>query len=422
MIDVIGTDAGAPESLPAALQQLIRRAETVAAPIRQHPALAQWLDRPQEALVATDDPRALCDVLKREASAVVLASGDPLWFGIGRILQRQLGVERLRFHPSPTSLQLAFARLGRPWQDASWVSLHGRSPEPLAKALQKRPEALAVLTDPDQGGAETVRRTLLASDLNAAYQLWICENLGHPHEQVRRFDVAEPLPDDLSRLSLTVLIAETDLPPSPHDLPLFGIEDGQFLQHNDHPGLMTKREVRVQLLADLQLPERGVLWDIGAGTGSVGLEALRLRPQLQLLSVELRGGGAALIQANAKRLGVHLASVLELDARKLADADLPHELARPDRVLLGGGGRERAELLQVVLSRLKPEGVVVVPLATLEAVAECRPLMEAAGLTVGLSQVQAWRGVPLGDGTRLNPMNPAFILKGLAPTGHQLRR
>ena len=99
------------------------------------------------------------------------------------------------------------------------------------------------------------------------------------------------------------------------------------------------------------------------------------------------------------------------------DADLPTS-SRPDRVLLGGGGRERAELLQIVLSRLKPEGVVVVPLATLEAVAECRPLMEAAGLVVGLSQVQAWRGVPLGDGTRLNPMNPAFILKGLAPTGH----
>ena len=422
MIDVIGTDAGAPESLPAALQELIRRAETVAAPIRQHPALAQWLDRPQKTLIATDDPRALCDVLKREASAVVLASGDPLWFGIGRILQRQLGVERLRFHPSPTSLQLAFARLGRPWQDASWVSLHGRSPEPLAKALQKRPEALAVLTDPDQGGAETVRRTLLASGLDAGYQLWICENLGHPHEQVRRFDVADPLPDDLSRLSLTVLIAETVVPPSPHDLPLFGIEDGQFLQHGDHPGLMTKREVRIQLLADLQLPEQGVLWDIGAGTGSVGLEALRLRPHLQLLSVERRGGGAALIQANAERLGVHPASVLELDARKLADADLPRELDRPDRVLLGGGGRERAELLEFVLTRLNPRGVVVLPLATIEAIAECRPLMEAAGLTVGLSQVQTWRGVPLGDGTRLNPMNPTFILKGWTSTSQQLKQ
>ena len=414
MIDVIGTDAGAPESLSVGLQQLIRRAEVIAAPIRQHQTLARWLDRPEETLIATDDPRTLCDALKRTSSAVVLASGDPLWFGIGRILQRQLGLERLRFHPSPTSLQLAFARLGRPWQDASWVSLHGRSPEPLAQALQKRPKALAVLTDPDQGGAETVRRTLLASGLDAGYQLWICENLGHPDEQVRRFDVADPLPDDLSRLSLTVLIAETVLPPSPQDLPLFGIEDGQFLQHGDHPGLMTKREVRVQLLADLQLPEQGVLWDIGAGTGSVGLEGLRLRPKLRLLSVERRGGGAALIQANAERLGVHPATVLELDARKLADADLPEDLSHPDRVILGGGGQDRGELLRFVLAQLKPNGVVVIPLATIEAVGECRSLMETAGLTVALTQLQAWRGAPLADGTRLTPMNPTMILRGVS--------
>ena len=110
MIDVIGTDAGAPESLPGELQELIRRAETVAAPIRQHQSLAQWLDRPQETLIATDDPQALCDVLKRESSAVVLASGDPLWFGIGRILQGRLGSDKLRFHPSPTSLQLIFEK------------------------------------------------------------------------------------------------------------------------------------------------------------------------------------------------------------------------------------------------------------------------------------------------------------------------
>ena len=133
---------------------------------------------------------------------------------------------------------------------------------------------------------------------------------------------------------------------------------------------------------------------------------------MQLLSVERRGGGAALIQANAERLGVQPALVLQVDARTLGDADLPQELDRPDRVLLGGGGRERGELLAFVLDRLNPQGVVVIPLATLEAIAECRSQLEAAGLAVSITQLQAWRGVPLGDGTRLNPMNPAFILKG----------
>ena len=175
---------------------------------------------------------------------------------------------------------------------------------------------------------------------------------------------------------------------------------------------MTKREVRLQLLADLELPADGVIWDLGAGTGSVGLEALRLRPRLQLLAIERRGGGAALIEANAQRLGVQPAAVLETDALTALTTDLPPALACPDRVLLGGGGRDRVALLQTLLPRLNQGGIVVIPLATLEALSDLRPVLERAGLTTGISQLQAWRGLPLGDGTRLAPMNPTLILKG----------
>jgi precorrin-6Y C5,15-methyltransferase (decarboxylating) len=170
---------------------------------------------------------------------------------------------------------------------------------------------------------------------------------------------------------------------------------------------MTKREVRIQLLAELQLPEQGVLWDIGAGVGSVGLEALRLRPGLAAWFVEQRGGSAALIAANAERLGVRPAGVLEGRA-PMAFADLPD----PDRVLLGGGGRDRCALLAAVLQRLRPGGSVVMPLATVEALAELRPALEQAGLTVEVAQLQAWRGAPLADGTRLAPLNPVLLLSG----------
>ena len=122
------------------------------------------------------------------------------------------------------------------------------------------------------------------------------------------------LPTDLQPLLIALLIAREPAAPDPQQLPLFGLDDGLYLQHSDHPGLMTKREVRIQLLAELALPPQGVLWDLGAGTGSVGLEALRLRPGLQLLAVERRAGGAQLIQRNAQRLGVSPAAVLEADA------------------------------------------------------------------------------------------------------------
>ena len=423
-IEVIGSDAGAPASLSSPAQALLRAAQLLVAPQRLLPQLEPWwlaeqaagriaLTTPCPELLASDRPEQILSpleaALEADVPVVVLASGDPLWFGIGRLLLQQFGPERLRFHPAPSSLQLAFARIGRPWQDASWISLHGRDPDPLAAALQKRPAALAVLTDPGRGGAEEVRRMLRASGLEAAYAVWLCERLGHLAERVQRLAPEAPLPADCDLLHLVLLIAEPLAPVAdPAALPLFGLEDGLFLQHDDRPGLMTKREVRLQLLADLELPVRGVLWDIGAGVGSVGLEALRLRPELQAWFLEQRGGSASLIAANAERLGVKPAGVLEGRAPE-ALAALPD----PDRVLIGGGGRGRAAVLAAVLERLRPAGVVVIPLATLEALAELRPLLEQAGLSVSVSQHQAWRGAPLAEGTRLAPLNPVLVLRGV---------
>ena len=426
MLEVIGTDAGGLAGLAPRSLELVRRAGLVVASSRLLGELEPWWRAEQEAgripagspcpqRLTSDRPEQLFepveDALAAGRPAVMLASGDPLWFGIGRLLLLRFGPERLRFQPAPSSLQLAFARLGRPWQDASWISLHGRDPEPLAGALQKRPAALAVLTDPGRGGADEVRRILRASGLEAAYALWLCERLGHPRERVQRLAPGEPVPVDCDPLHLVLLIAEPPPPPAdPEALPLFGLDDGLFLQHDDRPGLMTKREVRIQLLADLELPAAGVLWDVGAGVGSVGLEALRLRPGLAGCLVEQRGGSAALIAANAERLGVRAAGIHEGRAPE-ALAQLPD----PDRVLIGGGGRERGAVLAAVLQRLRPGGVVVIPLATLEALGELRPLLEQAGCRVAVAQHQAWRGAPLADGTRLAPLNPVLVLKGVLP-------
>ena len=425
-IAVIGTDAGGLASLPARALAFLDQADLVAAPKRLLAEFPPWWEleqaagrlqvgKPYPAMVATDQPEAAFTHLEAARAAgqraVVLASGDPLWFGIGRLLLQRFGPEALAFEPAPSSMQLAFARIGRPWQDASWISLHGRGSAPLAAALQKRPAALAVLTDPNQGGAAAVRTVLRASGLEAAYGFWLCERLGHPAERVQRLAPQTPLPADLDPLHLVLLVAEPpEAPTDPTALPLFGLEDGLFLQLEDRPGLMTKREVRIQLLADLELPATGVLWDLGAGVGSIGLEALRLRPGLELWALEQRGGSAALIQANAERLGVSAAGVVEGRAPE-ALAELPD----PDRVVIGGGGSERAAVLAAVIERLRPGGRVVIPLATIEALAELRPLLERSGFALGVSQLQAWRGAPLADGTRLAPLNPVLVLKGRKP-------
>lgn len=425
-IAVIGTDAGGLASLAAASLALLAQADLVAAPKRLLAELAPWWELEQAAgrvevgkacptLVASDQPETAFAQLEASKAAgqraVVLASGDPLWFGIGRLLLQRFSAGALAFQPSPSSMQLAFARIGRPWQDASWISLHGRDSAPLASALQKRPAALAVLTDPHEGGAAAVRTILRASGLEAAYAFWLCERLGHPSERVQRLAPQTPLPPDLEPLNLVLLVAEPpEQPAKPATLPLFGLEDGLFLQLPDRPGLMTKREVRIQVLADLDLPPTGVLWDLGAGVGSIGLEALRLRPGLELWALEQRGGSASLIRANAERLGVTPAGVVEGRA-----PDALAELPDPDRVVIGGGGTGRAAVLAAVVERLRPGGRVVIPLATIEALAELRPLLERAGFAIGVSQHQAWRGAPLADGTRLAPLNPVLVLKGSKP-------
>ena len=405
MLHVIGTTAAGLAGLAAPQRLLVDGAACIAAPSRLQPQLpqaAEWLN--------TDQPQAAIERLQQRLqageTAVVLASGDPLWFGIGRLLLQTIPAEQLQFHPCPCSMQLAFSRLKRPWHNARWVSLHGRDPEALTAALQQRPDALAVLTDPSRGGAAEVRQILAAAGLEAAYAVWLCERLDHPDERLQQLRPTDPLPVDLDPLHLVVLLAEPQ-PLSPAQLPLFGIDDGVYLQHADHPGLMTKREVRIQLLAELNLPAQGVLWDLGAGTGSVGLEALRLQPNLQLYAIERRSGAVPLIEANAQRLGVQPAAVLQGDA-----AALMAELPSPDRVLLGGGGRSRVALLEQLLPRLAAAGVVVIPLATLEALTELRPVLERHGLRVSLQQLQISRGVPLASGTRLAPLNPVLVLRG----------
>ena len=420
-IYVIGTDSSGPEGLPLFLQKLIFSSNKLAAPRRILEVLPKWWinstnKRPLPEVFASDNPIELAAWLKiQNEQTIVLASGDPLWFGIGRFLIESLPQNRLIFHPHTSSLQLAFARLGRPWQDASWISLHGRDPDPLATRLQQRPKALAILTDPSRGGAEEVKQYLRASGLEKNYALWVCERLGHPKEHIQRVLPTEEIAADLHPLHMVVLIEENAPEPEAQNLPLFGIEDGIFLQNLDRPGLMTKREIRIQLLADLELPANGVIWDVGAGVGSVGLEALRLRPNLRLMAIEKRIGASSLIEANAKRLCVNPSEIIEAEAiTVLTNMDFPKELHHPNRVILGGGGSDRNNLLKLIIKKLTPGGIVVTPLATLEATSELISIMKESSLRLNISQHQAYRGVPLSKGTRLNPTNPVFILKGKA--------
>ncbi|WP_052043770.1 MULTISPECIES: bifunctional cobalt-precorrin-7 (C(5))-methyltransferase/cobalt-precorrin-6B (C(15))-methyltransferase [unclassified Prochlorococcus] len=417
-IDIIGVSASGVADLSSRLQGIVLSARNISAPRRLLISLKDWWNKqnssnPFPIFFATDNPGEFINWLnEQDQKTVVLASGDPLWFGIGRILLKNFPSEKLVFHPSPTSLQLAFSRLAIPWQDAHWISLHGRETTPLTKLLQKRPNTIGILTDPNRGGAQEVRAILAACELENIYSFWIFENLGHKQERTYRISPKEELPL-LDPLHLVVLIKDKEPFISKKDIPLFGIEDGFYLSYQDRPGLMTKREIRIQLLADLELPETGVIWDIGAGVGTIGLEALRLRPKLELLSIEKRLGGEELIKLNARRLAVFPRKIIEADALSILEKEaIPSQLAQPNRVILGGGGSEKINLLNEIIARIKPTGIIVIPLATIENLEKIANLLKKKGFQLKISQHQNLRGVSLKEGTRLNPMNPVFIIKG----------
>ena len=217
---------------------------------------------------------------------------------------------------------------------------------------------------------------------------------------------------ELDPLHLVLLIAKQKSSPKPELLPIIGIPDENFINYQDRPGLITKKEVRVQLLAELNLPEEGILWDIGAGVGSIGLEAIRLRPKVKLLSIDKRVGSKNLIDQNSSRLGVKPSLVLEGNVIKLLNENcIPDNLSSPDRIIIGGGGSMRLDIINSMIDRVKIKGIIIIPLATIEAVGEIKSSLKMMNVFITISQHQSWRGIPLAEGTRLSPLNPVFIVK-----------
>ncbi len=332
--------------------------------------------------------------LKRErGSAVVLASGDPLFFGIGRRLLEEFPQREVELHPAVSSMQLAFARVKAPWEDAFFVSLHGPKKReweigdlPLLLELYAK---LVILT----GGENTPQK--IASELPSDVRVYVLERLGYPDERLR-----EGGPSKIKRMkfkepNLVLVMSE------PSDMPVFGIREGEF-RHTR--GLITKDEVRAVVLHKLRLPGRGVLWDIGAGSGSVSIEAKRLSPALRVYAIEKDASRAKNILANSKRLaaGVQVTHGGAPAALK--------GLPAPDRVFIGGSGRGVSGVIKYVSSRMK-KGVVVATAITLESLNETSDALKAEGFSLDFSSISVSRAEPLKGRRYLRAMNPVFVME-----------
>lgn len=422
VVGVLGdTLAGiGPDARKALLQ-----ARTVAGGRRMLDAWRRWLSEPGGGAGAkavptielTDDADEFAHRVAQRAvddgtDVCVLASGDPGFFGIDRALLRVVDRHRLRVLPAPSSVATAFARLGLPWDDAVVASAHGRSLADAVRAVRLARKA-AVLTSPDNP-PQALGRALLDAGL-ALDLVAVCSRLGCADERVMELDLPALAAGRFDPLSVVVLVGPGGLqslgwgagpggdPTAParsavDDRPLaWGLPESAFAYRG---GMVTKSEVRSVVLGKLALPAAGVLWDLGAGSGSVAVECALVCPGLTVFAVERDEEAAAQVADNAARLGagVHVVT----GAAPEALAGLPD----PDRVFVGGGG---VPVLDAALRRLRPGGRVVATFAALDRAAQ------AAERLGRLVQVSVARGGMLSDGGwRLAATNPVFVAWGPA--------
>jgi precorrin-6Y C5,15-methyltransferase (decarboxylating) len=297
--------------------------------------------------------------------------------------------------------------MGTTWAGVETVSLHGRSDgAPFFSAVFRAGPPTgagrrAGYTDGRNNPGAIAESLLERGQTN--WKMYVFQDLGLPGQAVWSGELAQAKRGSFSPLNLVVL--ERTRPP---EFLALGAPESAY----DHQaGLITKSEIRTAALGLLELSGRGTMWDLGCGSGSVSLEAALILRHGQILAVEKNSARAAQARQNRSRYGIAHLKIIEGQALE-ALPDLP----RPDRVFVGGGGRQLEALLQAALGCLSPGGVMVVAVVRLDSLDAAISSLSSTGLPITVTQISAARGEPLAGSLLLKPINPVFLIKGRVPS------
>lgn len=353
-LSLVGIGEDGLDGLSPAARRLIAQASLVVGGARHlalaGPIAAQTLTWPSPI------ESALPAILARRGEPVcVLASGDPFLYGVGSLLMRHIPSEEMICAPAPSAFSLAASRLGWSLQDCVTISLHGRALEAIIPHLQPSTRVLALSWD---GQTPAKLAKLLVERGMARSKLVICEAMGGEREMLRSAIAEEFAFDNIAALNTIALevVAERGA----RVIPRASLPDAMF----EHDGQITKREIRAMTLSALA-PRRGeLLWDIGAGSGSVAIEWMLCDPANRAVAIEQNPERAARIARNAAALGAPGLTIVE-GAAPQALAGLP----RPDAIFVGGG-TSVGGLLDILFEALAPGGRLVAHAVTLQGQAE----------------------------------------------------
>ena len=336
---------------------------------------------------------------------VVVASGDPLFYGVARYLCDRLGKDHFEVLPHVSSMQLAFARIKESWEEAYLTNL---ASHPLESVLDRIRTAETVgLFTSEIDDPPRIARQLLARGIDY-FRAYVCENLGGPDERVTQGELADIQTMEFSPLNVLILKRKTgrpDLRREPAHFRVFGNPDDVFAQSRPKSGLITQAEVRAIALSQLDVQPGCVVWDIGAGSGSVAIEAAQLARPGMVYAIEQDATDYPLIRANAETFDVANLSPVHGTAPRVF-ADLPS----PDAIFVGGTGHEVARLLEMAYKALRPGGRLVVNVATLETLSASYGALKSLAGSVQVLLINVARGVEQLETLRFESVNPTFLL------------
>lgn len=335
----------------------------------------------------------------------VLAGGDPLFYGLARFLFEKLGKERFHVEPHVSTMQLAFARVMESWEEAYLTNLANHSLENVVERIRTA-ETVGLFTT-ESCPPNAVARALLQRNIDY-FLAYVCENLGSPDERVTQGTLPEIASQEFAPLNVMILIRQHDAPDRPADptrLRLFGNPDDAFVQSTPKHGLMTPAEVRSMALAEMNLHADSTVWDVGAGSGSVSIEAARLAHGGTTYAIEMDADQYHLIQENAKRFGVSNV-VAVLGKAPEAWGDLPD----PDSVFMEGSGRQISRLVDLAFQRLKTGGCLVANVGSIENISDVHQNLSRSADRVQVWMINVARGTYQLERVRFDALNPTFLL------------
>ncbi len=409
-IHIIGLSVVANARLSDAASQVIQRADLIIGSARQLKLMDAELNGmecmpAQQVLPALSKLKQLLES-KQGQSIVVLASGDPLYYGIGRWFSKNFSAEKLAFYPAVSSVQAACHALGLALQDVDVISLHGRPIERIRAVLQAT-QTLLVLTDKHSTPQALARECMRAGFEQT--QLIVCENLAYPDQKIRYYSASELLRlDNLDVNPLHVTVIKTAgkggvQPITP------GILDHHYQTGEiAGKGMITKREVRLAVLSMMQVSNDDVIWDIGAGCGGVTVELARWNSRARVYAVEQNKDRLALLKMNSENFGVSSNCFPVIGRAPNVLDDLP----APNKVFIGGSDGELSDLLPMLWARLPSNGLLMATAVTdktkraLELFCQSiKPVeIECVELAVG-------RGELVETGFEFNEKRPVMVLK-----------